>query len=130
MAGLFDLARPLIHALDPEMAHKLTVAALAALPPGKPAAHDPRLTVSAFGLAFPNPVGLAAGFDKHAEAIDGCLGLGVGFTEIGGVTPLPQPGMSQRGPPPCALHHLLYHRLPFAPVEHGLKSDTGRRRVD
>ncbi|MCX7328743.1 MAG: quinone-dependent dihydroorotate dehydrogenase [Hyphomicrobiales bacterium] len=93
MAGLFDLARPLIHALDPEMAHKLTVAALAALPPGKPAAHDPRLTVSAFGLAFPNPVGLAAGFDKHAEAIDGCLGLGVGFTD--GVTPLPQPGSAR-----------------------------------
>jgi dihydroorotate dehydrogenase len=95
MAGLFDLARPLIHALDPERAHKLTVAALAAFPPGKPAAHDPRLTVSAFGLAFPNPVGLAAGFDKHAEAIDGCLGLGVGFTEIGGVTPLPQPGSAR-----------------------------------
>jgi dihydroorotate dehydrogenase len=92
MAGLFDLARPLVHALDPETAHKLTVAALAALPPGKPATHDPRLAVSAFGLAFPNPVGLAAGFDKHAEAIDGCLGLGVGFAEIGGVTPLPQPG--------------------------------------
>jgi dihydroorotate dehydrogenase len=92
MAGLFDLARPLIHALDPETAHRLAVAALAITPRGKPPQDDPRLGVGAFGLAFPNPIGLAAGFDKHAEAIDGVLGLGVGFTEIGGVTPLPQTG--------------------------------------
>ncbi len=92
MAGLFDLARPLIHALDPESAHRLAVAALALAPARRPSPDDPRLAVRAFGLAFPNPVGLAAGFDKHAEAIDGVLGLGVGFMEIGGVTPLPQPG--------------------------------------
>lgn len=92
MPGLFDLARPLIHALDPETAHKLAVAALAAAPRRAPVADDPRLAVSAFGLDFSSPLGLAAGFDKHAEAIDGVLGLGVGFTEIGGVTPLPQAG--------------------------------------
>lgn len=92
MASLFDLARPLIHALDPETAHKLAVAALAAAPRRIPAADDRRLAVSAFGLDFPNPLGMAAGFDKHAEAIDGVLGLGVGFTEIGGVTPQPQVG--------------------------------------
>lgn len=92
MAGFFDLARPLIHALDPETAHKLAVAALAAAPRRSPANDDTRLAVSAFGLAFSNPLGLAAGFDKHAEAIDGALGLGLGFTEVGGVTPLPQPG--------------------------------------
>jgi dihydroorotate dehydrogenase len=92
MAGLFDLARPLIHALDPETAHKLAVAALAMAPRRTPPQDDPRLAVKAFGLTFPNPLGLAAGFDKHAEAIDGVLGLGVGFTEIGGVTPLPQAG--------------------------------------
>ena len=92
MAGLFDLARPLVHALDPETAHKLTVAALRLAPPRTPRVDDPRLAVSAFGLDFANPLGLAAGFDKHAEVIDGVLGLGVGFTEIGGVTPLPQPG--------------------------------------
>lgn len=89
---LFGLARPLIHKLDAETAHRLTIAALAAAPPWRPAADDPALAVEAFGLRFPNPVGLAAGFDKHAEAIDGALGLGFGFVEVGGVTPLPQPG--------------------------------------
>ncbi len=96
MAGLFDLARPLIHALDAETAHKLAVSALslsASLKPaGWQAKDDHRLGVRAFGLAFPNPIGLAAGFDKHAEAMDGVLGLGAGFTEIGGVTPLAQEG--------------------------------------
>jgi len=89
---LFNLARPLIHKLDAETAHRMTVAALAAAPPLKPAADDPILATQAFGLSFPNPVGLAAGFDKHAEAVDGALGLGFGFVEIGGVTPQPQPG--------------------------------------
>lgn len=92
IGSLFSLARPLIHRLDAEMAHRLTVAALAAAPALKPAADDPILATEAFGLAFPNPVGLAAGFDKHAEAVDGALGLGFGFVEVGGVTPLPQPG--------------------------------------
>jgi dihydroorotate dehydrogenase len=51
-----------------------------------------RLVVRAFGLNFPNPVGIAPGFDKHAEVPDALLGLGFGFVEIGTVTPLPQPG--------------------------------------
>jgi dihydroorotate dehydrogenase len=89
---LFNLARPLIHRMDAETAHRLTVAALAAAPPLRPAADDPVLATEAFGLSFSNPVGLAAGFDKHAEAVDGALGLGFGFVEVGGVTPLPQPG--------------------------------------
>ena len=92
IGALFSLARPLIHRLDAETAHRMSVAALAAAPPLKPAADDPALATAAFGLAFANPVGLAAGFDKNAEAIDGALGLGFGFVEIGGVTPLPQPG--------------------------------------
>eukprot|EP00128_Syssomonas_multiformis_P000185 Colp12_sorted_trinity150504_noHs@10670 len=52
----------------------------------------PSLKVEAFGISFPNPLGLAAGFDKHGEAIDGMLRTGFGFVEIGSVTPLPQPG--------------------------------------
>lgn len=92
IGSLFNLARPLIHKLDAETAHRLTIAALAAAPALRPAADDPVLATEAFGFSFPNPVGLAAGFDKHAEAIDGSLGLGFGFVEIGGVTPLPQPG--------------------------------------
>jgi dihydroorotate dehydrogenase len=92
IGALFGLARPLIHKLDAEQAHRLTIAALAAAPPLRPATDPPSLAVEAFGLRFANPVGLAAGFDKNAEAIDGALGLGFGFVEIGGVTPLPQPG--------------------------------------
>jgi len=92
IGALFNLARPLIHKLDAETAHRMTVAALAAAPPLKPARDDAILATQAFGLSFPNPVGLAAGFDKHAEAVDGALGLGFGFVEIGGVTPQPQAG--------------------------------------
>jgi dihydroorotate dehydrogenase len=92
IGALFGLARPLIHKLDAEQAHRLTIAALSAAPPLRPAADPPSLAVEAFGLRFANPVGLAAGFDKNAEAVDGALGLGFGFVEIGGVTPLPQPG--------------------------------------
>jgi dihydroorotate dehydrogenase len=92
VGNLFGLMRPLIHSLDAETAHLATVKALSLAPVRACKADDPRLAVSAFGLSFPNPVGLAAGFDKNAEAVDGALGLGFGFVEAGGVTPLPQPG--------------------------------------
>ncbi|WP_420102029.1 quinone-dependent dihydroorotate dehydrogenase [Bosea sp. (in: a-proteobacteria)] len=92
LSHLFSLARPLIHSLDAETAHRLTVTGLAAAPLRRAGADDPVLATQAFGLSFPNPVGLAAGFDKNAEAIDGALALGFGFVEAGGVTPLPQPG--------------------------------------
>lgn len=87
------LARPAMFRLDPETAHGLAIAALALLPRGAaPQADDPRLGVRAFGLDFPNPLGLAAGFDKHGAAVDAMLSLGFGFAEVGTVTPLPQPG--------------------------------------
>ncbi|WP_018260391.1 quinone-dependent dihydroorotate dehydrogenase [Methylobacterium sp. WSM2598] len=92
LASLFPLARPVLHALDAETAHRLTLRALALLPPGPPPADDPALAVAAFGKRFPNPVGLAAGFDKGAEVPDALLRLGFGFVEVGGVVPLPQPG--------------------------------------
>jgi dihydroorotate dehydrogenase len=89
---LFSLARPFLHALDPESAHHATLAALqfAWLPAC--AADDKRLAVRAFGLDFPNPVGLAAGFDKDGIAPDNLIALGFGFVEIGTITPRPQPG--------------------------------------
>jgi dihydroorotate dehydrogenase len=91
--GFFDLfARPLLRALDPEQAHSLAIKALKLAPRGRPAEDDPRLAVHAFGLKFPNPVGIAAGFDKHGEVPDALLHLGFGSVEIGSVTPLPQPG--------------------------------------
>ena len=93
LIGFFDrLARPLLRALDPEDAHSLAIKALQIRPRRRPSAGDSRLAVRAFGLNFPNPVGIAPGFDKHAEVPDALLGLGFGFVEIGTVTPLPQPG--------------------------------------
>ena len=88
----FPLARPILHALDAETAHGLTIRALSTMPAGAPAAADPRLAVEAFGLRLPNPLGVAAGFDKNAEVPDAMLALGFGFTEIGTVTPKPQAG--------------------------------------
>lgn len=92
MGTLFTLARPLLHALDPETAHQASIRSLSLLPALAPAPDDPLLAVDAFGLRFPNPVGLAAGYDKQCEVPDQLLGLGFGFVECGGVTPLPQSG--------------------------------------
>ncbi|GLS45812.1 quinone-dependent dihydroorotate dehydrogenase [Methylobacterium brachythecii] len=92
ISALFPLARPLLHGLDAETAHDLTLRGLALLPPRTPPASDPRLTIDLFGKRFPNPVGLAAGFDKGARVPDAMLGLGFGFVEVGGVVPKPQPG--------------------------------------
>jgi dihydroorotate dehydrogenase len=86
------LLRPLFFRLDAERAHGLTLKGLQLWPFWPEPADDPRLAVRAFGLLFPNPIGLAAGFDKNAEAVGPILRLGFGFTEIGTVTPRPQPG--------------------------------------
>jgi dihydroorotate dehydrogenase len=91
----FPLVRPLLHGLDAERAHDLTLRALALLPTGRRRADDPRLAVDLLGRRFPNPVGLAAGFDKGARVPDALLGLGFGFVEVGGVVPRPQPGNPQ-----------------------------------
>jgi dihydroorotate dehydrogenase len=89
---LFQLARPFLHALDPESAHNATLLALQCAWLPQPPRDDPRLGVRAFGLDFPNPIGLAAGFDKDGVAPDNLLALGFGFVEIGTVTPRPQSG--------------------------------------
>ena len=93
MIGLLDrLARPFLRALDPEDAHGVAIKMLkfAPLPPAP--RDDKRLALRVFGLNFPNPVGIAAGFDKNAEVPDALLRLGFGFVEVGTITPLPQPG--------------------------------------
>jgi dihydroorotate dehydrogenase len=92
IAALGDLARPWLAMLAPEDAHRATLAALKCLPAWPIPRRDPKLAVEAFGLEFPHPVGLAAGFDKSAEAPRGLLGLGFGFVEVGTVTPRPQEG--------------------------------------
>jgi dihydroorotate dehydrogenase len=91
---MFKLARPVLNALDPERAHGMTIAALKLgfARPLRPESDDPILATKVWNLAFPNPVGLAAGFDKGAEVCDAVLSLGFGFVEAGTVTPQPQPG--------------------------------------
>ena len=89
---LFPLAKPLLFQLDPERAHRLSLAGLQSLPSRKPARHDPALAVTLGGLTFPSPVGVAPGYDKDAEVPDALLGLGFGFVEVGTITPLPQAG--------------------------------------
>ena len=80
--------------LPGEASHQLAVGALSA---GLHPRYIPvKLPTVIGGLGFPNPIGLAAGFDKNAAAISGCFALGFGSVEIGTVTPLPQPGNSKQ----------------------------------
>jgi dihydroorotate dehydrogenase len=93
MTGLINrLTRPILFAMEPEQAHGATIAALRALPLPAAPPHDPRLSVEAFGLRFPAPLGMAPGFDKGGEVPDALLRLGFGSVEVGTITPLPQPG--------------------------------------
>ena len=93
MIRAFDaFSLPLLRWFDPEDAHRMAIQGLRLLPPVKPRPDDHKLAVRAFGLNFPNPIGMAAGFDKSAEAPDALLRLGFGFVEIGTVTPKPQGG--------------------------------------
>ena len=89
--GLYRLVRPTLFALDAERAHRLAIGALKALPAGAPPEPGP-LAVEVAGLTFPNPLGMAAGFDKDGEAPDALLALGFGFAEVGSITPLAQAG--------------------------------------
>jgi len=93
MSLLHDAATRALHLLDPETAHRLTIRALAAgLGPRDTALNDPALAVNMAGMSLPNCIGLAAGFDKDAEASGAMLAAGFGFVECGTVTPLPQSG--------------------------------------
>lgn len=111
---MYPLIRPLLFRLDPERAHGVTLDALR-LAARVPAArlliralfdfHDKRLEVSAFGLTFRNPIGMAAGYDKNAVAVSGLAALGFGHLELGTVTRFPQVGNPQP-----RLHRLPEHR--------------------
>jgi dihydroorotate dehydrogenase len=90
---LADRALPLLHRLDPETAHGLALRALRlGLGPRSGPVATPRLATEVAGLALPNPIGLAAGFDKNAVAVAALHRAGFGFVEVGAVTPRPQPG--------------------------------------
>ncbi len=92
---LYSLARQMLFALDPEMSHHVTLDLIAAAERVRILPHlvpQPELPVNVMGLAFKNPVGLAAGLDKNGDYIDGLAALGFGYIEVGTVTPRPQPG--------------------------------------
>lgn len=113
MIKLLDLALPIARRLDPEDAHALALRALTLVPLPRPARDDPRLKIKALGLAFPNPIGLAAGFDKNAEVPDAALRLGFGFVEVGTLTPRAQAGNPRPRVFRLAADHALVNRLGF-----------------
>jgi dihydroorotate dehydrogenase len=93
LSGLFDLARSALLALDPEDAHELTLKSLErGLYPRSGERDASELFVNLWGLSFPNPLAIAAGFDKDARVFDAVLGMGCGFAEVGTTTPRPQAG--------------------------------------
>ncbi len=93
MIDIYPLARPFFFMMDGETAHTATLLSLkSGLYPRPPKLNEPALETHLFGLKFPSPVGLAAGFDKNAEVINAAFSLGFGFVEAGTVTPKPQDG--------------------------------------
>ena len=93
MRTLLDLGQSILKRIDPERAHTLAIQGLEITSPFlTQSSSDPCLSVNAFGLSFPNPLGVAAGFDKNGQVPDAMLRLGFGFAEVGTVTPKPQVG--------------------------------------
>lgn len=90
---LYKIMRPALFHFNPERAHELSIKALQSGFIGqKTTKHDPRLAQELWGLNFPNPLGIAAGYDKNAEVANELVNLGFGFVEVGTITPKPQPG--------------------------------------
>ena len=149
--NLYPFLRPLAFTLDPERAHRATIAALKWVPPHRPPDLPPSLRTRVAGLDFHSPIGLAAGFDKDAEVPLQMLSLGFGFVEIGTVTPRPQAGndkprlfrlaedqavinrmgFNNRGQP-AAFHRLLdcTHRSGPVGVNIGANKDSADRIAD
>ena len=93
MKNLEQLGLKVLQSLDPERAHNLAIKALQmGLVPKPRSRRFPRLNSQLAGLTLPNPIGLAAGFDKNAQALNGLAACGFGFLEIGAATPVAQPG--------------------------------------
>src|SRR5262245_63738137 len=110
----FTLARPLLGALDPEQPHELTLRSLEIGIHPRCAGHDDsRLAVSLWGLTFANPLGIAAGFDKDARVISAVLGMGLGYAEVGTLTPRPQVGNLRPRIFRLNMDHALINRLGF-----------------
>ncbi|WAJ30379.1 quinone-dependent dihydroorotate dehydrogenase [Antarcticirhabdus aurantiaca] len=114
MSDLYGLARPFVFRLDPETAHGLSIRALkSGLLPRRNLPVDHRLGTTVAGIRFPNPLGLAAGYDKNAEVPDALLRLGFGFVEVGTLTPKPQAGNDRPRIFRLADQHAIINRLGF-----------------
>lgn len=126
----YGLLRPALFLLDPEDAHALAIASLKALPLGPGSAAPGPLATTVAGIAFPNPMGMAAGFDKNAEVPDALLGLGFGFAEVGSITPRAQPGNPRPRLFRLAEDRAVINRMGFnnAGSEAALKRLSRRRR--
>jgi dihydroorotate dehydrogenase len=129
LSSMYQLARPMLFALSPEQAHELTLKGLeTGVYPRDTMPVSQRLSVSISGLTFPNPVGIAAGYDKDARVPDAVLGLGCGFAEVGTVTPKPQTG----NPIPRVFRlveaHGLVNRLGFNNGGHAAALERLQRR--
>jgi dihydroorotate dehydrogenase len=130
LSALIDLARPALFALEPERAHELTLSTLEKGLHPRPAMPDaPALAVEALGLSFPNPIGIAAGFDKDARVPDALLSMGLGFAEIGSVTPLPQAGNPQPRVFRLIEDRAVINRLGFNNAGHAAALERLRRRA-
>ena len=106
--------RPLLFQLDPERAHRLTLAMMRPLALLRsPAPDPPALATAPWGIRFANPLGLAAGMDKDIRAVPAWQAIGFGFAELGTVTPLPQPGNPRPRVWRLTEHSALVNRLGF-----------------
>ena len=125
----FRALRPLLHCMDAETAHGLTIKALKSDLGGSAKISSPtNLVMSCFGLKFENPLGLAAGFDKNAEVPDAMLTLGFGFVEVGTVTPRPQGGNSRPRLFRLSEDRAVINRLGFNNEGHAAVLERLRRR--
>ncbi len=113
--GIYTTLRPLLFRLPPETAHDLTLKTLALAGRVMPARtpDDHMLACTVLGKKFPNPIGLAAGFDKNGEVMGGVLKLGFGFTEVGTLTPLAQQGNPRPRVFRLPDHEAVINRLGF-----------------
>ncbi|MBX3492451.1 MAG: quinone-dependent dihydroorotate dehydrogenase [Parvibaculum sp.] len=127
---LFPLARPVMSLLDPEAAHALTLRALRmGLGPRAREADPVSLAIDVLGFHFENPLGIAAGFDKNGEVPDAMLAMGMGFAEVGTVTPRPQAGNPRPRIFRLPVHRAVINRLGFNNQGHAaLKKRLEARR--
>lgn len=128
---LFNLIRPAIFTLDPEKAHRLTIAALKSKPVLSLPKHPDALGVELAGIRFPSPVGLAPGFDKDAEVPRAMLSMGFGSVEVGTLTPRPQvgnpkPRLFRLAEDEAVINRMGFNNAGQAAAIARLKRDAGR----